>query len=77
MQKLLTFFSAKTISIYAIFNDQSFNDTLINDIVSFEHLGPDKYAYLRQTSEYLQQNTVEYLSYVIIFLMSCLNEKNC
>ena len=39
MQKLLTFFS-KHISIYAIFNDQSFNNTLItNDIVSFEHLG--------------------------------------
>ena len=29
------------ISIYAIFNDQSFNDTLTNDIVSFEQLGPD------------------------------------
>ena len=26
---------------YAIFNDQSFKDTLNNDIVSFEHLGPD------------------------------------
>ena len=24
----------------AIFNDQSFNDTLTNDIVSFEQLGP-------------------------------------
>ena len=34
MQKLLTFFS-KNISIYAIFNDESFN-TLTNDIVSFE-----------------------------------------
>ena len=39
MQKLLTFFS-KNISIYAIFNDQSFNDTLTNDIFSFERLGP-------------------------------------
>ena len=38
MQKLLTFFS-KNISIYAIFNDQSFNDMLINDIASFEQLG--------------------------------------
>ena len=28
------------ISIYAIFNDQSFNDTLTNDIVCFEQLGP-------------------------------------
>ena len=40
MQKLLTFFQQKNISIYAIFNDQSFNDTLTNDIVSFEQLGP-------------------------------------
>ena len=39
MQKLLTFFS-KNISVYAIFNDQSFNDTLTNDSVSFEQLGP-------------------------------------
>ena len=41
MQKLLTFFFSKNISIYAIFNDQSFKDTLINDVVSFEQLGPD------------------------------------
>ena len=39
MQKLLTFLS-KNITVYAIFNDQSFNDTLPNDIVSFEQLGP-------------------------------------
>ena len=37
-------FSAKNISIYAIFNDQSFNDMLTNDIVSFEQLGPDENA---------------------------------
>ena len=40
MQKLLTFFS-KNIRVYAIFNDQSFNNTLTNDIASFEQLGPD------------------------------------
>ena len=28
-------------SIYAIFNDQSFNSMLTNDIVSFEQLGPE------------------------------------
>ena len=28
------------ISVYAIFNDQSFNNTLTSDIVSFEQLGP-------------------------------------
>ena len=36
-----TYFFSKNISIYAIFNNQSFNDTLTNDIVSFEQLGPD------------------------------------
>ena len=40
MQKLLTFFSMN-ISVYAIFNDQNFTDTLTNDIVSFKQLGPD------------------------------------
>ena len=39
MQKLLTFFS-KNISVYAIFDDQNFNDMLTNDIVTFEQLGP-------------------------------------
>ena len=34
-------FFSKNISIYAVFNDRSFNDTLTNDIVSFEQLGPD------------------------------------
>ena len=33
-------FSAKIISVYATFNDQSFNDMLTNDILSFEQLGP-------------------------------------
>ena len=34
-------FFSKNFSIYAVFNDQSFNDTLTNDIVSIEQLGPD------------------------------------
>ena len=34
------FFAEKNISIHVIFNDQSFNDTLTNDIVSFEQLDP-------------------------------------
>ena len=44
----VTFANAKTshifqqkISMYAIFNDQTFSDKLTNDIVSFEQLGPD------------------------------------
>ena len=31
----------QNVSIYAIFNDQSFTDTLTNVIVSVEQLGPD------------------------------------
>ena len=46
MLKLLTFLSAKNISIYAIFNDQSFKETLTNDIVSFEQLNPDIFFFL-------------------------------
>ena len=38
----LIFFS-KNISVFAIFNNQSFNDTLTNDIVNFEQMGPGKY----------------------------------
>ena len=38
--KSYSHFFSKNISTYAIFNDQSFNDTLTNDIVSFEQLGP-------------------------------------
>ena len=33
-------FFSKNISVYAIFSDRSFNDTLTNDIVSFEQLCP-------------------------------------
>ena len=47
------FYSAK-ICVYAIFNDQSFNDTFTNDIVSFEHLGPDL----------LDGGAIEFIEYV-------------
>ena len=40
MQMLLTFFQLN-ISIYAIYNDQSFNNILTNDTVSFKQMGPD------------------------------------
>ena len=39
--KSYSYFFSKNISIYSIFNDQSFNNTLTNDIFSFEQLGPD------------------------------------
>ena len=38
--KAFYIFFSKNISIYAILSDQSFNDTLTYDIVSFEQLGP-------------------------------------
>ena len=34
-------FQQKILAYLSIFNDQSFNDTLTNNIVSFEQLGPD------------------------------------
>ena len=42
---------SKTINIYIIFIDQNFNDTLTNDIVSNEQLGPDR----RKTTSWTMQ----------------------
>ena len=42
--KSYSHFFSKNISIYAIFNDQSFNDTLTNNIVSFEQMGPEYFS---------------------------------
>ena len=44
--KSYSHFFSKKINVYAIFNEQSFNDMLSNDIVSFEQLGPDISAVL-------------------------------
>ena len=44
----------KNISVYAIFNDQSFNDMLTNDIFSFEQLGPDVFNEDTVNSRYLE-----------------------
>ena len=41
-------FFSKSNSLYAIFNDQSFNDTLTNDIVSFEQLGPGQLCLIKE-----------------------------
>ena len=41
--KSYSHFFCKSINIYAIFNDQSFNNKLTNDVISFEQLGPEKY----------------------------------
>ena len=40
LKKCDSHFFGKNISIYAIFNDQSFNDMLTNNILSFEQLVP-------------------------------------
>ena len=40
-RKSYSHFFSKNISVYAIFNDQSFNETLTNDIVIFVQPGPD------------------------------------
>ena len=41
LKKSYSHFFSKNISVYAIFNDQSFNDTLTKYIVSFKQLSPD------------------------------------
>ena len=41
--KSYSLFFNKNISVYAILNDQSFNNILTNDIVSFEQLSPGQY----------------------------------
>ena len=59
MQKLLTFFSAKILA-YLPYLMISFNNTLTNNIVSFEQLGPDYYF--------------SYFSYVVAAQWNCLHK---
>ena len=40
--KSYSYFFSKNISVYSVLNDQSFNNTLTEDIVSFEQLGPNQ-----------------------------------
>ena len=49
---------SKNISVYAIFNDQSFNDTLTNDIISFEQLGPE--MHFLKLSLYASRTIISY-----------------
>ena len=42
--KSYSHFFSKNVSIYAIFNDQSFNHMLTNNIFSFEQLGPGSWV---------------------------------
>ena len=53
--KSYSHFFSKNISLYAILiNDQRFNDTLTNDIVSFEQMGSDLHPEL-----YIDNNNTE------------------
>ena len=55
--KSYSHFFSKNISIYAIFNDQSLNDTLTNDIVSFKELGPE--AKTQETKKKKKREKIE------------------
>ena len=55
--KSYSHFFSKNISIYAIFDDQSLNNTLTNDIVSFEQLGPDDILFFIFTENKLNHFT--------------------
>ena len=51
--KSCSHFFSKNISIYAIFNDQSFNDTLTKDIVSFEQRDPAEFVLVPHVQRYV------------------------
>ena len=57
--KIYSHFFNKNISIYAIFNDQSFNYTLTNHIISFEQLGPDETGSLAMDRAQDQSDSME------------------
>ena len=58
MQKLLTLIS-KNIRVYANFNDQSFNNMLTNNIISFEQLRSDYYYFLGHLYSFMGDNSVK------------------
>ena len=60
--KSYSHFFSKTTCLYAIFNDQSFNDTLIYAIVSFEHLGP----VCQWIASYFKISPLRYMGYATI-----------
>ena len=64
-------FFSKNISLYAIFNDQSFKDTLTNDIINFEQLGPGlwrKDNVLHSTVQMKHWNDNSQLMFAVHFL---------
>ena len=65
--KSYTHFFSKNIGIYAVFNDQNFNNALTNDIVSFEQLGP--VLFLNKSSAILVQ-ILEQVGYLLLSVRS-------
>ena len=59
--KSYSHFFGKNIFVHAIFNNQSFNDTLINDIVSFEQLGPGCKTISLTLKSYRRQGCITYI----------------
>ena len=56
---------SKNIRVYAIFNDQSFNNMLTNDIVSFEQLGPEKLHMYTVTQKCFSDAGLEFSLYIL------------
>ena len=77
LQNLFTFiFSAKCFSIYAIFNDQSFNDTLTNNIVNFEQLSSDINPLMTSRLFYLNSLDIRFntMGIWLVLLLPCFKE---
>ena len=60
-------FFSKNISLYAIFNDQNFNDTLIQDIFSFEQLGPS--CHFSIFNMWWGENAITYTSWIHTYMI--------
>ena len=76
--KSYSHFFQQKISIYAIFNDQSFNDKLTNNIISFEQLGPVFYFLfvsekikLDNSCEYDPHEILNFICFVYINAPAC------
>ena len=68
-------FSIKILAYMWIFNEQSFNDTLSNDVVSFEQLDPGYYSqvYHRALWVYL---SFEWFTHIYNVHINKMNNKN-
>ena len=65
--KSYSHFFSKNIGSYAIFNDQSSNDTLTNKIESFEQLGPELQKICIQ-GDVLENTSLKLLLLIYLFL---------